>query len=105
MDQQEKTYMTRYIVSLLKEIIEKEHTLDVTYLIYCVSTRLEELYDGPYLESRLEKIGLSTTKDIRDALLEFMATREGFLRKLGLLEEMEDDNREDERGRYGAKAG
>lgn len=92
MEREEKSYMTRYIVSLFKEIIEKERTLDISYLIFCVCNRMEELYGGAYLESRLEKIGLNTTKDIRDALLEFMSTREGFLRKLGLIEDRADES-------------
>ena len=87
----DKTYLTRYTISLFKEIIEKERTTDIPYLIYCVSDRLESLYDGPYLESRLNRIGLETTTDIRNALIEFMSNRRSFLRKLGLVYEENDD--------------
>ncbi len=87
---QVKTYMTRYIVSLFKEIIERERTIDVPYLTYVISTQLEDKYDGPYLESKLERIGLNTTTDIRNALFEFFETREGFLKKLGLIGSEED---------------
>ena len=86
-----KSYMTRYTISLFKEILEKERTLDVPYLIYCVSQKLEELYGGDYLESRLTRIGLNTTTDIRDALNEFILSRQAYLKKLGLIGDKEDE--------------
>ena len=79
-----KTYLTRYTISLFKEIIERERTIDIPYLVYCVSLRLEELYGGPYMESRLIRIGLNTTSDIREALIEFISNRQGYIRKLGI---------------------
>ena len=89
MGDRQKTYLTRYTVSLFKEIIEKERTTDVPYLVWCVSEKLEELYGGPYLESRLARIGLETSSDIRNALDEFMSERRSFLKKMGLIDEVD----------------
>ena len=90
----EKSYLTRYTIALFKDIVVKENTTDIPCLIYAVSTRLEELYEGPYLEFRLARIGLQTTNDIRDALYEFLEKYHKFLIKKGVIPGDDYDDQE-----------
>lgn len=72
---------------IIRDTIKKEHTLDRSHLTYVVADTLVERYDDAHLESQLKKIGLMTTKNIHEALDEYILKHRKQLEKEGLTDE------------------
>ena len=77
--------MTRFQKGLVEDVIMEKRTLDREQLTYFVSDILVERYDNDYLESHLQRVGLETTKKIREAIDEYVNDNPDRLRELGLL--------------------
>ncbi len=77
--------ITRFTKDLVETAIKEEQTLDKGQLTYAVSDILIEKYDTNHLETLLERIGLETTKNIHDAIDEYIEKNPKRLKEMGLM--------------------
>ncbi len=80
---------TRFTRELIRDTIKEANTLNRSVLTYMISDQLVERYEDAYLESLLKRIGLETTKDIHEALDEYILKNRKKLEKEGLADDGE----------------